>query len=362
MKHIIIVLLALGLVSCSGDEKNTNADMAAADSTRHVRSVKITTVKSDMRDVNVIEEALGRILDPANTTISAEVPARVKIVYADVGDKVAKGAVLATLDALDMQVAVSTAEANLARQQAQFDAQDKLVERYRTLSNDKFVSTTVLEQAEAQLVSLQKAVNAAKAQLKQAKNNLSKTRVIAPVAGTVQKRFVAEGDYLGVGKPLFQLVTSEDFMALMTIPETKMSTITAGLPVRMHLPNSTQIIEGHIDDLAPMIGSASNGFEARIKFKNPGGWRAGGSVIVDIIVATHKQAVVVPEACVVLRPAGEVVYVIQDGKAKAQHVTTGVRRDGYIEIIQGLEANVLLAETGASFLSDGAVVSIKGAQ
>ncbi|MDQ6978336.1 MAG: biotin/lipoyl-binding protein, partial [Ghiorsea sp.] len=83
-------------------------------------------------------------------------PARVKIVYADVGDKVAKGAVLATLDALDMQVAVSTAEANLARQQAQFDAQDKLVARYRTLSNDKFVSTTVLEQAEAQLVSLQK--------------------------------------------------------------------------------------------------------------------------------------------------------------------------------------------------------------
>ncbi|MDQ6978335.1 MAG: hypothetical protein Q9M75_09480 [Ghiorsea sp.] len=61
MKHIIIVLLALGLVSCSDDEKNTNADMAAADSTSHVRSVKITAVKSDMRDVNVIEEVLGRI-------------------------------------------------------------------------------------------------------------------------------------------------------------------------------------------------------------------------------------------------------------------------------------------------------------
>jgi len=161
---------------------------------------------------------------------------------------------------------------------------------------------------------------------------------------------------------MFKLVTNKQLIISIAIPETQSQTIRAGLPVRMHLPNSNQIIAAVIDDVTPMIGSASNAFQARVKIPNPGHWRAGGSVIAELITATHKQAVVVPEECVVLRPAGEVVYLIKADTVEMRRVHTGVRRNGYIEITDGLQAGLTLAATGASFLSDGANIQIKNTQ
>ena len=362
MNRIILSLLIVMLASCGDKEATKEENVTNIKSQHAVRAVKITTAKSELRDVEVIEEALGRILDPAATTIAAEVPARIRKVMVDIGDKVAKGDVLAQLDTSDMQVAVSTAEANLARIKAQANAQERLVQRYRKLAEDKFVSTTMLDQAEAQLIALQKSVKAAKAQLRQAKNNLARTNIVAPVAGTVQRRWVAAGDYIGVGKPMFQLITNDQFVVSITIPETKIHSVKVGLPVRMHLPGSDQVVFASIDDLTPMIGSASNAFEARVRINNPGNWRPGGSVIAELIIATHKQAVVVPEECVVLRPAGEVVYVVKGEKVEARSIHTGVRREGYVEITDGLSAGVTLAATGASFLSDGASVQVQAGE
>jgi len=347
------------LVSCGDGEPTTDGKATDIKSQAAVRSVKITTVKSELRDIEVIEQALGRVLDPAATTVAAEVAARVRKVMSDIGDKVARGDVLAQLDTADMQVAVSTAEANLARNKAQANAQERLVKRYRKLAEDKFISTTMLDQAEAQSIALQKSVKAARAQLRQAKNNLARTTIIAPVAGVIQQRWIASGDYIGVSKPMFQLVTSDQFVVSITIPETKIHSVKAGIAVRMHLPASDQVVFASIDDVTPMIGSASDAFEARVKINNPGDWRPGGSVIAELIIATHKQAVVVPEECVVLRPAGEVVYVVNGKKVEARHVHTGVRREGYVEITDGLRAAVMLAATGASFLSDGASIQIQ---
>ncbi|WP_038247081.1 efflux RND transporter periplasmic adaptor subunit [Ghiorsea bivora] len=359
MNRIVLLLLVVMLASCGDGELAKDGKETDIKSQHAVRSVKITTVKSELRNVEVIEQALGRILDPATTTIAAEVPARVRKVKVDVGDKVAKGDVLAQLDTSDMQVAVSTAAANLARNKAQANAQERLVQRYRKLAEDKFISTTMLDQAEAQLIALQKSVKAAKAQLRQAKNNLARTDIVAPVTGTIQKRWVAAGDYIGVGKPMFQLVTNDQFIISITVPETKIHSVKVGIPVRMHLPGSDQIISASINDLTPMIGSSSNAFEARVRINNPGNWRPGGSVIAELIIATHKQAVVVPEECVVLRPAGEVVYVLKGEKVEVHSIQTGVRRNGYVEITDGLSAGVTLAATGAAFLSDGASVQVQ---
>jgi len=359
MNRIILLLLVVILVSCGDGESPKDGKATDIKSQHAVRSVKITTVKSELRDVEVIEEALGRVLDPAATTIAAEVPARVRKVMVDIGGKVAKGDVLAQLDTSDMQVAVSTTEANLARNKAQANAQERLVQRYRKLAEDKFISTTMLDQAEAQWIALQKSVKAAKAQLKKAKNNLARTNIIAPIAGIIQKRWVAAGDYIGVGKPMFQLVTNDQFVISITIPETRIHSVKAGIPVRMHLPGSDQVISGPIHDLTPMIGSTSNAFEARVNINNPGNWRPGGSVIVELIIAIHKQAVVVPEECVVLRPAGEVVYILQGERVEARSIHTGVRREGYVEITHGLHAGVTLAATGAPFLSNGASVQVQ---
>ncbi|HYD33811.1 MAG TPA: efflux RND transporter periplasmic adaptor subunit, partial [Methylophilaceae bacterium] len=80
------------------------------------------------------------------------------------------------------------------------------------------------------------------------------------------------------------------------------------------------------------------------------------------ILGERAGAVVVPEQSVVLRPAGEVVYVIKDGVAHQQIVKTGVRQSGLVEIIEGLQDGEIVAVDGAAFLTDQAKVTVQEAQ
>jgi hypothetical protein len=84
----------------------------------------------------------------------------------------------------------------------------------------------------------------------------------------------------------------------------------------------------------------------------------GGTVNAEVITATRPEALVVPEQSVVLRPAGKVVYVVADGRARQRPVETGYRRDGLVEIERGLSAGDVVAVEGAGFLTDGAPVTV----
>ncbi|WP_234406198.1 hypothetical protein [Methylobacillus glycogenes] len=66
-----------------------------------------------------------------------------------------------------------------------------------------------------------------------------------------------------------------------------------------------------------------------------------------------------PELSVVLRPAGQVVYVIKDDVAQQRIVKTGIYQDGRIQILEGLQAGETIAVDGAAFLTDQAQVQIK---
>lgn len=346
----VLLSLLLALSACTGEDEGQ---------ARQVRAVNITTATSTSRDIQVVEEVIGRILDPAMVTVSAEVSARVLQVLAEEGDAVHQGQLLAALDPGDFRASLTAAEAEYARLGAQADAQRRLVQRYRKLATDKFVSPTILDQAEADLKALEKAMRAAAAQRLQSERNLARTRIKATMVGRVQQRLVAAGDYIKAGAPLFTLVAGNMLRVTLPIPETKSSLIQVGQRVRLHLPGDPRIVESVIREIKPMVIAGSAAVEARIDLAQPGGWLPGASVVAEIVVAERRQAVVVPEASVVLRPVGEVVYVIADGKAAARGVHTGIHIDGLVEIVSDLKPGETIAVDGAAFLSDGAAVQVQ---
>ena len=66
----------------------------------------------------------------------------------------------------------------------------------------------------------------------------------------------------------------------------------------------------------------------------------------------------VPEQSIILRPAGQVVYVIKDNVALETVVQTGITQDGFTEITSGLELNEIVAVDGAAYLTNNAAVNI----
>jgi hypothetical protein len=89
------------------------------------------------------------------------------------------------------------------------------------------------------------------------------------------------------------------------------------------------------------------------------GWRPLGSIRGEVVLGVRRQAVVVPEQAVVLRPAGSVVYRLENDQAREVKVTTGMVRDGEIEITDGLKPGVTVVVDGAALLSEGARVQVR---
>ena len=174
---------------------------------------------------------------------------------------------------------------------------------------------------------------------------------------------MAAGDYVKVGDPLFKLVGTGRLHAHLPLPESASSTIRPGLKVRLSAASSPdQAIEAKIDEIRPTVGAQNRALDAIVKFDNDGSFRGGGSVNGRIILAVRDKALTVPEQSVVLRPAGKVVYVLaeQGGKLLAQQrpVETGIRQDGYYEILKGLQAGDRVAVDGAGFLTNNAAVML----
>jgi len=351
---LIPALTPMLIAGCSGESE---------EGPENIRKIRVTTAKAERMDVVIHETTMGRIEDPRFTTLAAELPARVKKVHVDVGDEVRPGQLLIELDDTDAKAALAAARANLARIQAQHEAQERLVKRYHELLPKHFVSPTQLDAAEAQLKALARQMRAARAQLEQARNNLSRTRIKAPVAGRVQQRFVAPGDFIGVGKPVLSLAASGAMHVTLPFPQGLLDRIRPGQAVELTVPGSDEVIRSRITEVAPAVSMRSAAFVARADLP-PGDLplHAGSSVRARIEVERHANAVVVPTGAVVLRPGGSVVYRIENGVAHEVPVVTGARLDGRVEIVRGLDGTETLALDGAAYLTDQAAVSIVTAE
>ena len=87
-------------------------------------------------------------------------------------------------------------------------------------------------------------------------------------------------------------------------------------------------------------------------------WPPGGSVTARVVLAS-RDGVVVPAGSVVRRPAGDVVYVVKDDKAVERKVTVGIRTSTLAEVLSGIETGETVVVSGAGFLTDGALVTVR---
>jgi RND family efflux transporter MFP subunit len=348
----IVALLSISLLFAGCGKKTDEANKSTP-------ATVITVTQVKQQNLQVVQEAVGQVDSQTAPFVAAEVAGRIVKVAVDTGQRVTAGQMLAVLDPQDQNIARQAAAAEVNRVQALLANQQRLVERYQKLVTENFISQSALESAESQLDALREQLSAAKSQLEASERSFAKTRIVAPIGGRVDQRMVAVGDYVTLGKPLFQLTTTQALRVRLPFPETVAPQLRTGLTVRLSTPTAPgKITQGRVSEIRPMVG-ANRAMEVIVDVPNPGDWNPGASVNGALIVAEHPQALVVPEVSLVLRPAGEVVYVINNNKAEQRVVRSGIRQDGYVEILSGLTPGEPIAVDGASFLTDKAPVSVR---
>jgi len=175
----------------------------------------------------------------------------------------------------------------------------------------------------------------------------------------VEKQIVSPGDFVKIGDPLIQIISNQRLRAHLPFPENIAAKLQPGLKVRLTTPTSPDTVTATIRELKPLIGESNRAVDVIADIVDQPGWQSGASVDGTVILGERPGAIVVPEQSVVLRPAGEVVYVIQNNVAHQRKVKTGLRQSGQVEILDGLAAGEQVAVDGAAFLTDQARVSIQ---
>ncbi len=345
-----LLLLSVMLGACGGSEPPV-ADV--------VRRVSITATTAAQRPVEVIEESIGYIDTQTSPLVAAEVAGRLLEVRVDVGQAVEAGQVLARIEAVDYQNELRSTGTEVARLVALVENQRRVVARYRSLGEDRFVSETALDEAQSQLTALTEQLGTAQARRDMAARGVHKTAVLAPVAGVIQQRMVSTGTYVNNGQALFQIATRASLQVHLPLPETVLGRLRIGQTVYLTTPTAPgQIVTGTLTELRPMISAGSRAGEAIVELANPGDWSPGASVA-GRVVLERRDSVVVPAVSVVLRPAGQVAYVIDGDTVRQARVQVGERLGNEVEIVSGLAAGDRIAVDGAAYLSDGAHIKVR---
>lgn len=352
---LLIALLSTALLGCGA--KKSDPDQAEGKKNGPKPTlVSITHVKKQA--VDITEQSVGSLEGLTNPTVSSEVAAKVIRIHVNTGQAVKQGQLIATLDATDLSLQALEAQAEVARIAALLANQNKIVERNQVLVSKKFISQNALENDSSQQAALKEQWAGAKARLDSVKHNSSKTKVYAPAAGKIEKKLIDDGEFLRVGDPIVLIVSSQLLRAHLPFPEQIGAKLKPGLKVRLSTPTSSQSVDAVIHELKPMITEGSRSVDVIADVTNAPGWQAGASVDGTVVLGTQADSLMVPEQSLVLRPAGEVVYLARGNKAYQAIVKTGVRQNGLVEILQGLNENDAVVVDGAGFLTDQALIKL----
>ena len=279
-------------------------------------------------------QAVGTLRANESVVVRPEIAGRiVSIAFAD-GARVARGALLVALDdsVLAAQAEQARAELGLARTS---------YERTRDLAGRNFVSGSALDQAAATLKVQQARLELAEAQL-------AKTRIRAPFAGVLGLRNVSVGAVVGEST---QLVTLEDVSQMkvdLRLPERFLGQLARGQSIQVEVDAFPgRSFEAVLDALDAQVDADGRALLARGRLANPEGvLRSGMFAKARIVLRDKPQAIVVPEAAI--QPVGgeTFVYRVVQDKATRVPVRTGQRRDGQVEILDGLAAGDTVVVAG----------------
>jgi len=359
MKTSIIVMLTVLVTllfnACGEMEPDADAE------TSNRSAVPVTTQRAVITDLPIWLQTVGQVYSLSVPTLAAEVEGRITIVLADTGDIVEQGQLLAEIDTSTLLLQKQAAQAGLERLAVHIANGERRVDRFQTLSSRNLSSQTQVDDANEQLAAYRADYKAAVAQLAIVEDSLAKSRVIAPVSGVIQQRYISPGDFVKRGAALFEITRPELLQAWLPYPETVALKIRVGQPVKIYSPLTPgEFVPGVITALQPSVGAGSRAVMAIVDLEDPGNLRPKATLSGKVLIETRQQAVMVPVISVVRRPAGELVYVINGDKAKARLVKTGHHQNGLVEITSGLKGGETVAVDGAAFLTDGAFVTVTG--
>jgi HlyD family secretion protein len=321
-------------------------------------AIEVQTSQVQKQKIVQTVSATGRIQPKTQVKISADVAAKITELAVEEGDWVEKGQLLVRLDREKYEAAVERVQANV--RSAEADAKlakenmlkaEKDFDRTRSLFERNLESQAAMDQTsaaykveKARYQSSLELVEQARALLKQAQDDLSKTTIYAPMSGTISALNKEEGE-IALGsqfqEDVIMIISDLGGMeALVDVDENDIVSVSLGDSASIEvdaLPD--KVFHGVVTEIASSakvsgVGSVDQKTDFEVAVRTPEQLKkveqpAKG----DIAIADDSAAQI-------YKPDKDgfvqVVFVVKKGQVTAQQVKTGIQSETHIEVIDGL--------------------------
>ena len=292
-------------------------------------------------------EAVGTANANEQVTITAQVTERIIRLGFDDGTFVRRGQTLAVLS--QGQQTAQLAEAQARQREAQ-----QQLGRIATLRERGFATKS---SEDAQIA----AAASARAQAQQVQAQIGERVITAPFSGYVSLRNISPGAVVNSGTPIATISDISTIKLDFPVPETALSAIRPGLTIEARSAAYPETpFRGQIATVDPVIDPNTRAVTVRARLANPDARLKPGMLLTVSIETAPRMSLSVPELAVVGEGDRRFVYVIDKGTAKRVEVRTGLRQNGRVEIIEGIQPGQPVVTEGVVKLSDGMKVRLAG--
>jgi RND family efflux transporter MFP subunit len=340
------------------------------------QNLVVETRKDSTPQVNVIHPsgtgASGTLALPGNTQPYVDTPiysrtnGYLQKWYFDIGARVKKGQLMATIETPELDEQLQVAQADLKASQANLDLANITSNRYQNLLKSNSVSKQETDQAMGDAASKQAAVEASMAAVRRLQQLQSFEQIYAPFDGVVTRRDTDIGDLItggtsgGNAKELFHLAAINQLRVFVSVPEVYSAVVRDGGTATLTLDEFPgQSFEGRIARNANAIDPASRTLNVEVDVPNPTGKLLPGAyAMVHFKVPAAGGNLTIPSNTLLFRAQGMQVGVVRDGKVQLVPVKISQDHGATVEVASGLSPGDAIVLDPSDSLQSGSPVKV----
>ncbi len=319
--------------------------------------VRFTAARS--HDVRRTLSLTGSVDSRRASLVATEVAGVVERLAARDGDQVRRGGALVRLRSTDVRLRLEAARGQLQEAEARLRLAMAQLERSRGLFDEQIISQDALDDAVSESEAWSGRVTQLRSDVARLEEDLKRTTVRAPFSGVVVREHVAEGEWLGIGDPVAEMLDLSDLEVTVEVPESYYNGLGVGGTARVRLSAlDDQETEGRIRAVVPSASPQSRTFPVKVGINNSDG-RIGAGMLarVELPVGEPHPGVIVPKDAVAAQGSESVVFVIgEEDQVRRVPVRTGAAVGAWIAVDGELAAGDRVVTRGNERLFPGQTV------
>jgi RND family efflux transporter MFP subunit len=334
-----LALAVAAAITVSACGKKTEATEERAPATMVVGPENVVVVQpGEISNGPIIS---GNLKAENEAAVRAQIGGSVIQTYADKGQPVAAGALLARLDDSALRDAAVSAQSQLRAAENAYDVARRNAERTAQLNQAGAISDRDLETARSQATGAAAQVADARSRLASAQKQLSYAGVRSPITGVVSERPVNAGDVVQPGAALYTVVDPHSMRLEAAVPAEQVGQVKVGAPVHFTVNGyGTRTFTGRVQRVNPAADPVTRQVPVYVSIPNDEGRLVAGLFAQGRVVSEARTGISVPVTAVDQKGVGPTVSRVRNGRVEQVPVKLGVRDEQgeRVEVTSGLAA------------------------